>query len=397
MEHDGLAEPLDGNDNGVDDERPRPRELPPDLPKSLDDRMSFTPFAEETEMYDAWQGMCLSYLLHLPTCHFLCSFATRLIIVLTRITPSPGQSQFLTAPTIARPTNFNLALHEPNYDDARDIASHDERLAQMLATQARLNDDDDAAEHAEEDVLKDKAMSDEQKKHMLQDFLFMAASNGDVERVQRLVRGKAASYIDVNAVDPEGTPPLVYASCFGHKEVVVSLLDAGAHVDKQDRNQWSALMWAMTNRHKDIAKILLDHGASTEIQSSTGRTALDFLAPNSEMSEYLHDSGYTIGNAGVTDDFYNAGFSQDRFEEEMAENELRRRMMMESARNLEVDLGNLGLDEQPEVCFAHIQPALPHVSAADRVIVPRRVRRDPRVCMGSMFERPNVCFPGERP
>ncbi|KAI7632694.1 hypothetical protein KC322_g22556, partial [Hortaea werneckii] len=107
-------------------------------------------------------------------------------------------------------------------------------------------------------------------------------------------------------------------------------------------------MWAMTNRHKDIAKILLDHGASTDVKSSSGRTAMDFVPPNSEMSEFLQHSGYSIGNAGVSDDFYNAGFSQDRFEEELAENEMRRRMMMESAINLEVDLGNLGLDEQPE-------------------------------------------------
>src|ERR1700761_727437 len=34
----------------------------------------------------------------------------------------------------------------------------------------------------------------------------------------------------------------------------------------------------------------------------------------------------------------------------MAENEMRRRMMMESAINLEVDLGNLTLDDQAEVC-----------------------------------------------
>ena len=108
-------------------------------------------------------------------------------------------------------------------------------------------------------------------------------------------------------------------------------------------------MWAMTNRHKSIAKLLLDSGASTEAKTSSGRTAFDFVAPDSEMSYYLHDSGYSLGNAGVTDDFYNSGFSQDRFEEEMAENELRRRMMMESARDLEVDLGNVGIDDQPEV------------------------------------------------
>jgi ankyrin repeat protein len=137
----------------------------------------------------------------------------------------------------------------------------------------------------------------------------------------------------------------------GHEAVVTALLDAGANVDKQDRNQWSALMWAMTNRHKGISKSLLDHGASPTVKSSSGRTrtAFDFVAPDSDLSDYLHDSGYHIGSAGVTDDFYNAGFSQDRFEEEMAENEQRRRMMMESARDLEVDLGNMGIDDQPEV------------------------------------------------
>jgi hypothetical protein len=221
-------------------------------------------------------------------------------------------------------------------------------MAQMLNLQTRQSDAEDAGEAAEEEVLRDDQLSRDQKAKALQDFLFMAASNGDAQRVQRLVRGAASDLVGIDAVDAEGTPPIVYASCFGHKEVVQGLLDAGATVDQQDRNQWTALMWAMTNRHKDIAKTLLDHGASTEIKSSSGRTALDFVSPNSEMSDFLQHSGYSIGNAGVTDDFYNAGFSQDRFEEELAESEMRRRMMMESAMNLEVDLGNLGLDEQPE-------------------------------------------------
>jgi len=135
----------------------------------------------------------------------------------------------------------------------------------------------------------------------------------------------------------------------GHESVVQALIAAGADVNKQDRNQWSALMWAMTNRHKGIAKLLLDGGASTEAKTSSGRTAFDFVAPDSDMSFYL--SGYGIGTAGASDDFYNPGFSQDKFEEELAENEMRRRMMMESARDLEVDLGNVGMDDQPEVCL----------------------------------------------
>jgi hypothetical protein len=105
----------------------------------------------------------------------------------------------------------------------------------------------------------------------------------------------------------------------------------------------------MTNRHKGIAKLLLDNNASSDQKTSSGRTAFDFVPPDSDMSFYLHDNGYNIGSAGMADDFYNPGFSQDRFEEEMAENEMRRRLMMESARDLEVDLGNVGMDDQPEV------------------------------------------------
>lgn len=108
-------------------------------------------------------------------------------------------------------------------------------------------------------------------------------------------------------------------------------------------------MWAITNRHKDIAKTLLDHGASPDIKSSSGRTASDFAAPNSEISDFLHKNGYLLGDVGVGEDFYDTGFSQDRFEQEMEENEMKRRMMMESSINLEVDLSSLVMDENPDV------------------------------------------------
>lgn len=320
-----------------EDERapPSPRKLPDDLPRSLDDRRSVPIFGQETEIYDAWQG----------------KEGARPVADAQELTNSSGQSQFLTTPMPARPLNFNLALDDPSYehDDIaiRRLEDSDNKLMEMLASQAKLKEDSVAS--GEDTILSNKHLTETEKRDSIQGMLTMAASNGEVERVRHILNGPAKSYVDVNAPDAEGTPPLIYASCFGHDEVVSVLLDAGAEVDKQDKNQWSSLMWAMTNRHKTIAKLLLDHGASPDIKSSTGRTAFDFLAPNSEMSDYLHESGYNIGNAGVTEDFYNTGFSQDRFEEEMAESEMRRRMMMESALNLEVDLGNLGLDEQPEV------------------------------------------------
>lgn len=145
-------------------------------------------------------------------------------------------------------------------------------------------------------------------------------------------------------------------------------------------------MWAMTNRHKGIAKLLLDHGASPEIRSTSGRTAFDFMPPNSELADYLHESGY-IGSAGVSDDFYDTGLAQDRFEEEMAENELKRRMMMESAINLEVDLSSLGLDEQQEVS----PPPPPHPPTDIRT---QHIRLTPRPATGGRGRgrRSRVCL-----
>ncbi|EFW98578.1 dil and ankyrin domain containing protein [Grosmannia clavigera kw1407] len=302
---------------GDDAETKGGRALPEDLPKSLyDRRQPLANLVPETEYYDGWQG----------------------------------QSQFLTSPILAKPLGFGeLTLNDPDYGEdvtKSATADSDTRLMEMLAAQAAHASG--GAVEDEEAVANSISLSDEEKRATLQRALNMAASNGNVEQVRRLLKGRTRRFMDVNAEDEDGTPPLIYASCFGHEAVVQALIEAGADVDRQDRNAWSALMWAMTNRHKGIAKLLLDNGASTEAKTSSGRTAFDFVAPDSEMSYYLHDSGYNIGNAGVTDDFYNPGFSQDRFEEEMAENEMRRRMMMESARDLEVDLGNVGIDDQPE-------------------------------------------------
>ncbi|KAI5466997.1 hypothetical protein BGZ63DRAFT_410089 [Mariannaea sp. PMI_226] len=295
----------------------KPRVLPLDLPTSLDDRRHAPAdqLVPETEMYDGWQG----------------------------------QSQFLTSPALAKPLNFgNLSLNDNDFGDdlTKGPVDSDTRLMEMLAAQA--------AHHAgpgfedEDEIASSETLTDAEKKAKLQKSLNMAASNGDVERIRRLLNSKAREFLDVNSEDEDGTPPLIYASCFGHEAVVQALIEAGADVNKQDRNQWTALMWAMTNRHKGIAKLLLDNNASSDQKTSSGRTAFDFVPPDSDMSFYLHDNGYNIGNAGVTDDFYSPGFSQDRFEEEMAENEMRRRLMMESARDLEVDLGNVGIDDQPE-------------------------------------------------
>ncbi|EHK15458.1 uncharacterized protein TRIVIDRAFT_214821 [Trichoderma virens Gv29-8] len=317
--HSGPAPPptMDPGDSGSDNGGEKRRTIPADLPTSLDDRRhavgEFT--MPETEMYDGWQG----------------------------------QSQFLTSPVLAKPLNFgDLSLNDSNQDDfvGGGPKDSDARLMEMLAAQAAHRNE--AALEDEDAIITNEKMTESEKKDILQRALTMAASNGDTDKVKKLLEGDAKSFVDVNLPDDDGTPALIYASCFGHEKVVEALIEAGANVNQQDRNQWTPFMWAMTNRHKGISKLLLDKGASSEQKTSSGRTAFDFVPPDSDMSFYLHDNGYSIGSAGIMGDFYNPGFSQDRFEEEMAENEMRRRLMMESARDLEVDLGNVGMDDQPE-------------------------------------------------
>lgn len=306
----------------------KPRALPNDLPTSLDDRRSTNYYAGETEFYDGWAG----------SAQYVSA-------------PAPNSSRSLT---------FDLKLDSPALDDEIQTRLADgERgfMNNLLSARPTITrpsddgDDDDA-------VVNDEKLSSEQKKTILQKGLGMASSNGDTTRVKKLVNGPARRYVDVNKPDDEGTVPIIYASCFGHEGVVHALLDAGADVNAQDKNGWTALMWSVMNRHKIIARALLDHGANGELRSTSGGTAWDFVPPNSDLAQYLREGGYSavhVGAAGLGlegDDFYTAGdgFADDQFEDVVAENEAKRRaLMQESAVNLEVDLSTLGFGESPQI------------------------------------------------
>jgi len=66
----------------------------------------------------------------------------------------------------------------------------------------------------DDEITSSTKLSDREKKDLLQKALNMAASNGEEERVRKLLKGEASKIIDVNAPDEEGTSPLIYASCF---------------------------------------------------------------------------------------------------------------------------------------------------------------------------------------
>ena len=328
-----------------------PRSLPSDLPTSLDDRRTFdTYYPGEQEFYDDWAGASTQ-------------------IAYPPVSSANRNSRSLTG-------TFDLKLDSPlgleyNGDKENEIQARLEDneqgfmnsyISSVKTQRQALGGLDGHEDYGDDDnVASDGKLSAEEKKNVLQKALNMAASNGDTERVRRLLGGQPKRFVDVNKPDEEGTVPLIYAGCFGHESVVGVLLDAGADVDAQDRNGWSALMWSVMNRHKVIARILLDHGANGELRSSSGGSAWDFVQPGSDLAQYLREGGYSGGGAAGTGaatlggfdagDFYSAagGFGDDNFEVEAVESEMKRRMLMqESAVNLEVDLSTLGFDEAPE-------------------------------------------------
>ena len=116
---------------------------------------------------------------------------------------------------LAKPLTFgDLTLDDPNYreDVTKGGPDSETRLMEMLAAQAAHSagtafDDEDA-------IAADEQRSDDEKRDVLQRILIMAASNGNVESVNKILNGKGRQYVDINAPDDEGTPALIYASCF---------------------------------------------------------------------------------------------------------------------------------------------------------------------------------------
>lgn len=83
----------------------------------------------------------------------------------------------------------------------------------------------------EEAVANDEDMPESKKRELLQKAITMAASNGDAEKVKKILDGKARDFVDLNASDEDGTPPLIYASCFVSITMIIS------HISLPDVNK----------------------------------------------------------------------------------------------------------------------------------------------------------------
>lgn len=189
-----------------------------------------------------------------------------------------------------------------------------------------------------DEILDDELLSEIQREEKLQHLLIEFSQNGQTNRVHELVGNERAKLVlDIDAKDTAGTTALIYASCYGSEGVVTELLRYGANPDLQDRNEWTALMWAINNHHLSIVQRLLENGADVDIKTSSGRTAVDICSPGDLIHSYLLSNGYI--KEEEPDDFYTHAENPAEYEEEFE------RKVEESTFALGLNVGGLSLDD----------------------------------------------------
>ncbi|KAL4961525.1 ankyrin repeat domain-containing protein [Aspergillus stella-maris] len=108
--------------------------------------------------------------------------------------------------------------------------------------------------------------------------LFWAAENGMIETVRKCLAQGADVDLRAPATSDWATAPtmmgsaLCFAIAYGHKSIVLFLLDNGADVNLRDGYYRTSLRFA--NGREPLLKILLDRGANVNSRDGVGRTPL---------------------------------------------------------------------------------------------------------------------------
>jgi ankyrin repeat protein len=108
----------------------------------------------------------------------------------------------------------------------------------------------------------------------------------------------AREYSDV------GRPAILWASTFGHTEVVAALLEYGGAVDAASNTGATGLMAASIQGFTELASLLIEKGADVKAATSDGKTPLMFAAagggPNAnEMIDLLLQHNASIDEANA--------------------------------------------------------------------------------------------------
>jgi ankyrin repeat protein len=102
-----------------------------------------------------------------------------------------------------------------------------------------------------------------------------AVQAGDLEAVERLLT--AGTPVDLIETAPPRWTPLMSAAVLGEHEIAARLLGAGAALNVEDLDGFTAVTLAARNKHWDIVELLAKQGADFGISGGDGRTGVDLL------------------------------------------------------------------------------------------------------------------------
>ena len=100
--------------------------------------------------------------------------------------------------------------------------------------------------------------------------LFTAVKHGELIQAQHLLTWGAR----VNARNPHGETPLMFAAGLGHVELAQALIDKGADVNAQNGDGQIPLHYAAAQGKEEMIKKLLSLGAAINAQDVAGYTPL---------------------------------------------------------------------------------------------------------------------------
>lgn len=103
------------------------------------------------------------------------------------------------------------------------------------------------------------------------------------EELRRLLTAGA----HVNTQDADGWTALTNAANKSNAKNILLLLDAGADVNIPTKNNDTALNWTLYRFNEDICKILLDSGAAINIPNLEGNTPLKWAASMGATQEHI--------------------------------------------------------------------------------------------------------------
>ncbi len=105
--------------------------------------------------------------------------------------------------------------------------------------------------------------------------LYQAAEAGNVAEVQRLL----AAGVPVDTIEnaPANWSPLMVAAHRGHQDVVAVLIAAGANLNSEDYDYFSAVTLAGSQKQWEVLRSLAEHGADFGAAAGNGVTGIDYV------------------------------------------------------------------------------------------------------------------------